>query len=82
MLDVLMDMPGTQFNKSMLAEKAGVSRQSVHTHISLLMTLGIVREIDTSDTIEYTLNEEAEIVRLLYRLEGVINDQLNPKIDS
>ena len=80
MLDALMDMPGTQFNKSMLAEKAGISRQSVHTHITLLMNLDIVREIDTSNTIEYTLNEEAEIVQLLYRLEGVINSQLNPKV--
>ena len=80
MLDALMDMPGTQFNKSMLAETAGVSRQSVHTHIALLTNLGIVREIDTSDTVEYTLDEDAEIVRLLYRLDGVIHSQLNPKV--
>jgi DNA-binding transcriptional ArsR family regulator len=73
MIDALMDMPGTQFNKSMLAEKAGVSRQSVHTHITLLVDLGIVREIETADTVEYTLNDEDEIVRLLYRLEGVVN---------
>jgi DNA-binding transcriptional ArsR family regulator len=79
MLDALMDMPGTQFNKSMLAEKAGVSRQSVHTHITLLVNLGIVKEIETSDTIEYTLNDEDEIVRLLYRLEEAINGRLNPK---
>jgi len=32
MIDALMDMPGTQFSKSLLAEKAGVSRQSAHTH--------------------------------------------------
>ena len=80
MLDALMDMPGTQFNKSMLAETAGVSRQSVHTHIALLTNWGIVREIDTSDTVEYTLDEDAEIVRLLYRLDGVIHSQLNPKV--
>ena len=45
---------------------------------TLLLNLGIVREIDASDTVEYTLNEGAEVVRLLYRLEGVINNQLNP----
>lgn len=82
MLDALMDMPGTQFNKSLLAEKAGVSRQSVHTHIGLLVNLGIVEETDASNTTQYTLNQEAEIVRLLYRLEGKINERLNPKSDS
>lgn len=82
MIDALMDMPGTQFNKSLLAEKAGVSRQSVHTHITLLMNLGIVRRVDESDPVEYTLNEEDEIVRLLYRLEGVVHERLNPKVED
>ncbi len=81
MLDALMDMPGTQFNKSLLAEKAGVSRQSVHTHITLLVNLGIVKEADASGTTQYTLNQEDEIVRLLYALEGKINERLNPKSD-
>lgn len=66
----------------MLAQKAGVSRQSVHTHITLLVNLGIVREVDTSDTVEYTLNGEGKIVRLLYQLEEVINERLNPKADN
>ena len=79
MLDALMDIPGTQFNKSRLAEKAGVSRQSVHTHIALLVNLGIVRETDASGTTQYTLDQEEEIVRLLYQLEGEINKRLNPK---
>jgi len=81
MLDALLDMPGTQFNKSLLAEKAGVSRQSVHTHIALLVNLGIVTEIETSGTVQYTLAQDAEIVRLLYQLEGVIHERLNPKVD-
>jgi len=82
MIDALMDMPGTQFSKSLLAEKAGVSRQSVHTHITLLVNLGIVNEVDGSDPVEYRLNEDDEIVRLLHRLEGVVNRRLNPKADD
>jgi DNA-binding transcriptional ArsR family regulator len=82
MIDALMDMPGTQFNKSLLAEKAGVSRQSVHTHITLLVNLGIVREVPESDPVEYTLNDDDEIVRLLHRLEGVVNERLNPKVGN
>jgi DNA-binding transcriptional ArsR family regulator len=81
-LDALMDMPGTQFNKSLLAEQAGVSRQSIHTHIPLLTNLGIVREVDESDPVEYTLNDDDEIVRLLHRLEGIINERLNPDVDN
>jgi DNA-binding transcriptional ArsR family regulator len=80
MIDALMDMPGTQFNKSLLAEKAGVSRQSVHTHITLLENLGIVAAVEESDPVEYTLNDGDEIVRLLHQLEGVVNRRLNPKV--
>ena len=82
MIDALMDMPGTQFSKSLLAKKAGVSRQSVHTHIRLLVNLGIVKEVDGSDPVTYTLNDDDDIVRLLHRLEGVINRRLNPKADN
>lgn len=82
MIDALMDMPGTHFNKSLLAEKAGVSRQSVHTHITLLKNLGVVREVEGSDPMEYTLNEGDEMVRLLHRIEGVVNKRLNPKVEA
>lgn len=82
MIDALMDMPGTRFNESLLADKAGVSRQSVHTHITLLVNLGIVREIDDAGPVEYTLNDEDELVRLLYQLEGAINTRLNPKAED
>lgn len=82
MIDALMDMPGTTFSKSRLAENAGVSRQSVHTHITLLVNLGIVKEVDNSDPVEYTLNDGDEIIRLLHRLEGVVNRRLNPKVDD
>ncbi|WP_241658463.1 winged helix-turn-helix domain-containing protein [Halorubrum sp. BOL3-1] len=82
MIDALMDMPGTAFSKSSLADKAGVSRQSVHTHITLLVNLGIVKEVDETDPVEYTLNDGDEIIRLLHRLEGVVNRRLNPKVDD
>jgi len=82
MIDALMDMPGMTFSKSRLADKASVSRQSVHTHITLLVNLGIVKEVDDSDPVEYTLNDDDEMVRLLHRLEGVVNRRLNPKTDD
>ena len=49
----------------MLADKAGVSRQSVHTHIDLLNNLGIVRAVEGENHTEYTLNDDDEIVKQL-----------------
>lgn len=80
MIDALMDMPGTQFNKSLLADKASVSRQSVHTHITLLKNLGVVTEVQGSDPVEYTLNDGDEIVRLLHQFENVVNRRLSADI--
>lgn len=82
MIDALMDMPGTQFSKSMLADKAGVSRQSVHTHIDLLKNLGVVRAIEGENHTEYTLNDNDEIVKQLHLLEGLVHERLNPKVES
>lgn len=82
LLDALLDMPGTEFNKSLLADQAGVSRQSVHTHIPLLVTLGIVTEVAESDPVTYTLTDDDEIVRLLSQLEGLVNQRLNSPVDD
>jgi len=82
MIDALMDMPGTHFSKSMLADKAGVSRQSVHTHIDLLNNLGIVRVVEGENHTEYTLNDDDEIVKQLHLLEGLVHERLNPKVEN
>jgi biotin operon repressor len=82
MIDALMDMPGTHFSKSLLADKAGVSRQSVHTHIDLLKNLGIVCEIEGDNHTEYTLNDDDELVRQLHILEGLVHERLNPKVKA
>lgn len=82
MIDALMDLPGTHFSKSLLADKAGVSRQSVHTHIDLLKNLGIVREIEGANHTEYTLNDDDELVRQLHILEGLVHERLNPKVKA
>jgi biotin operon repressor len=82
MIDALMDMPGTHFSKSLLADKAGVSRQSVHTHIDLLKNLGIVSEIEGENHTEYTLNDDDELVRQLHLVEGLVHERLNPKVEN
>lgn len=77
MIDALMDAPDYHFSKSKLAEKAGVSRQSVHTHLNLLLALDIVAVVDDSSPETYTLNSGDEMVRELHRLNGLVNAKLN-----
>jgi hypothetical protein len=77
MIDALFDAPDYQFSKSKLAEKAGVSRQSVHTHLPLLQRLDIVRAVKGSSPEKYTLNSGDELVRELHRLNGLVNEKLD-----
>jgi DNA-binding transcriptional ArsR family regulator len=77
MIDALMDAPDYHFSKSKLAEKAGVSRQSVHTHLPLLRQLDIVHVVEDSSPEKYTLNSGDELVRELHRLNGLVNEKLN-----
>ncbi|MFB6229104.1 MAG: hypothetical protein ABEH88_11220 [Halobacteriales archaeon] len=77
MIDVLMDAPDYHFSKSKLAEDAGVSRQSVHTHLPLLLRLDIVAVVEDSSPETYTLNSGDELVQELHRLNGLVNKKLD-----
>ena len=77
MIDALMDAPDYHFSKSELAEQAGVSRQSVHTHLPLLRQLDIVRAVSDTTPEQYTLNSGDELVRELHRLNGLVNAKLD-----
>jgi DNA-binding transcriptional ArsR family regulator len=77
MIDALMNAPDYHFSKSKLAENAGVSRQSVHTHLPLLRRLDIVPVVDDSSPETYTLNSGADLVRELHRLNGLVNETLD-----
>lgn len=78
MIDALMDAPDHHFSKSKLAENAGVSRQSVHTHLPLLLHLDVVEVVEDSSPEKYTLDSGQDLVRNLHRLNGLINEKLNP----
>ena len=77
MIDALMDAPDYHFSKSKLAQKAGVSRQSVHTHLPLLIRLDIIQVVEDSSPETYTLNSSDELVRELHRLNGLVNEKLD-----
>jgi DNA-binding IclR family transcriptional regulator len=77
MIDALMDAPDYHFSKSKLADHAGVSRQSVHTHLPLLLRLDIVQEVEDTSPETYTLNSSEDLVQELHRITGLVNAKLD-----
>lgn len=76
-LDTLMDaLPGAEFTKSELATKAGVSRQSVYTHLDLLLVLDVLEPVEESSPQRYRVNAESDLLTLLHRVNGTVNQQL------
>jgi DNA-binding transcriptional ArsR family regulator len=76
-LDAVMDaLPGTEFTKSELATEADVSRQSVYTHLDLLLALGVLEPVEKSSPQRYRANTESELLALLHQLNGTVNQQL------
>lgn len=76
-IDALLDAPDYHFSKSKLSEHAGVSRQSVHTHLPLLRRLDIVQAVEDSSPETYTLNSDSALVSELHRLNGLVNAKLD-----
>ncbi len=77
-LDALMDaLPGSEFTKSELADKAGVSRQSVYTHLDLLLVLGVLEPVEESSPERYRVNTDTELLDLLHQINGVVNARLS-----
>lgn len=76
-LDALMDaLPGAEFTKSELATEAGVSRQSVYTHLDLLLALGVLEPVEHASPERYRVNVESDLLPLLHQVNGVVNERL------
>ena len=74
-LDALMDaLPGAEFTKTELATEAGVSRQSLYTHLDLLLALGVLEPVENSSPQRYRFNTDSEIAELLIKLDGAANN--------
>jgi len=77
-LDALMDaLPGAEYTKSELATDAGVSRQSVYTHLDLLLALNVLEPVENSSPQRYRVNSESELLDLLHQVNGTVNQQLS-----
>ncbi|SNR43237.1 hypothetical protein SAMN06264855_10676 [Halorubrum vacuolatum] len=76
-LDMLMDsLPRSEFTKSELAEKSGVSRQSVYTHLDLLLVLGVLEPVDDTSPERYRVCHSSELLELLHQINGTVNERL------
>jgi DNA-binding transcriptional ArsR family regulator len=79
MIDAIMDaLPGSEFTKTELAQRAGVSRQSVHSHLDLLLALDVLEPVPETSPQRYRRARESPVLEGLHRLEGAVHDQLNP----
>ena len=77
-LDALLDaLPGTEFTKSELAAEAGVSRQSLYTHLDLLLALGVLEPVPDTSPQRYRANQDSEVLGLLHELNGAVNRALS-----
>ena len=77
-LDALMDsLPGTEYTKSELATDAGVSRQSLYTHLDLLLALDVLKPVEESSPQRYHVNSDSELLSLLHQVNGTVNQQLS-----
>jgi len=75
MVDCLLGMPPhREFNKTELAELADVSRRSVHTHLDLLLTVGIIEEVPATSPQRYRLNTDSDVTEALIKLDGALNN--------
>lgn len=77
-LDALMDsLPGTEYTKSELATDAGVSRQSLYTHLNLLLALNVLDPVEDSSPHRYRVNADSELLSLLHQVNGTIIQQMS-----
>jgi DNA-binding transcriptional ArsR family regulator len=77
LVDAVMDaVSRSEFTKTELADRAGVSRQSVHTHVDLLLELDVLDPVADSSPQRYRPNADSDLLTLLHQVEGAVNEQL------
>jgi predicted transcriptional regulator len=73
LIDALLDLPpGREFNKTELADHAGVTRQTVSNYIDLLLDTDIVEEVPNTSPRRYRVAESA-VVKQLFELNSALN---------
>jgi len=82
MIDALLDLPPRrEVTQTELAELAGVSRQSVNTHIDFLVDVGVIEPVADTSPQRYRLDRENEITQALVELDAAMN-RVGPHVDG
>jgi len=73
LIDALLDLPpGREFNKTELADHAGVTRQTVSNYTDLLLEFDIVEEVPNTTPRRYRV-AETPVVQQLFELNSALN---------
>lgn len=73
LVDAILDTPPSyQFTHSDIAQRAGITDESVRNHIEVLVDLGLVESIGEGKIHEYSVNEDS---RVLFEIES-LNDSV------
>lgn len=73
LLDTILTLPpGREFNKSELAEFAGVTRQTVSTYIDVLLETDIVEAVPNTSPRRYRV-ADSDVVEKLFELNSTLN---------
>lgn len=73
-VDALLDLPpGREFNKTELAEFAGVTRQTVGKYADLLLAVEVIERVPETSPQRYRL-ADGEVVEAIFTLNAAVND--------
>jgi DNA-binding transcriptional ArsR family regulator len=81
-LGVFISEKGRDLNVSEISRQAGVARSTVYNNLDPLKKLGVIvhtRDSRDGNSPRYQLNEDSDIAKILYQLEGYTLKEL---IDS
>ena len=73
LIDAVLTLPpGREFNKTELADHAGVTRQTVSNYIDLLVETDVVEEVPNTSPRRYRV-ARSEVVQELFELNSALN---------
>lgn len=73
LVDALLDLPpNREFNKTELAEHAGVTRQTVGNYTDLMLEVELIEEVPNTSPRRYQV-ADSDVVRELFELNSALN---------
>ena len=74
LVDALLDLPpNREFNKTELADHAGVTRQTVGNYTDLLIEVELIEEVPNTSPRRYRV-ADSNVVRELFELNSALNN--------